>query len=154
MFLKQHFNHTIKFEGQVYSLSRLGLQPGLSSSTSVFTVHSSFPSDFRDNLWVRLGIGVLIGFCLHFWTGIKLVLIQEHVLLSKIIYIYYVTINIVTMVEQAETRDNVDIKSLTGDNDQGWAIIKNLWELLGYWKYTTAGNIYCAVCKWFLDILL
>jgi len=61
----------------------------------------------------------LIGLCLHFWTGIKLVLIQEHVLLSKIIYIYYVTINIVTMVEQAETRDNVDIKSLTGDNDQG-----------------------------------
>lgn len=38
------------------------LQPGLSASTQfLFTYH--FPSDFRDNVWVGLDLGVMI------WLG-------------------------------------------------------------------------------------
>ncbi len=42
----------------------------------------SFHTDFRNRLWVGLGVGVGIGLNLYFWT---VMLIQEHVLLRKII---------------------------------------------------------------------
>ncbi len=59
-------------------MSILALQLELGASTLV--IHLSFPSDFRDKLWVGLGLGVGIGLGLYFWT---IMLIQEHVLLGK-----------------------------------------------------------------------
>ncbi len=49
----------------------------------------SFPTDFRNKLWVGLGLGVGIGLSLYFWTVMLIqdqqkMLIQEHVLLGKI----------------------------------------------------------------------
>ncbi len=41
----------------------------------------SFHTDFRNKLWVGLGLGVGIWLSLYFWT---VMLIQEHVLLGKI----------------------------------------------------------------------
>jgi len=36
---EQHSSQPIRFEGQVYSLSSLGLQPGLGAFTSLFTYY-------------------------------------------------------------------------------------------------------------------
>ncbi len=41
----------------------------------------SFPTDFRNKLWVGLGLGVGIGLSLYFWT---VMLIQEHVVVQKL----------------------------------------------------------------------
>jgi len=61
--LEQRSNQPIRFEGQVYSLSILDLKPGLGASTPV--IHLSFPSDFREMLWVGLGVRIWLGIHLH-----------------------------------------------------------------------------------------
>jgi len=39
MILDQHSNQPIRFEGQVYSLCQVGLQPGLGASISVLCTY-------------------------------------------------------------------------------------------------------------------
>jgi len=51
LILEQHSINQSDFEDKfIQFVASLGLQPGLGASTSV--IHLSFPSDFRDNLWV------------------------------------------------------------------------------------------------------
>jgi len=54
MFLEQHSNRPIGFEGHVYSLSSLGLQPWSCACTSVLFTYHLFSSDFRVKLWLWL----------------------------------------------------------------------------------------------------
>jgi len=54
LILEQHSNHPIRFDGQVYSLSSLRLQPGLGASTSVlFTLIISIEIHCIDGVGFR-----------------------------------------------------------------------------------------------------
>jgi len=70
-------NQPIRFEGQVYSLCFY-----------ITVIHLQFPSDFRDELCVGLGLAIGIWLGLHIWTIMLIhdqqnMFIQEHASLGK-----------------------------------------------------------------------
>jgi len=72
-----HSNQPIRFEGQVYSLCFY-----------ITVIHLQFPSDFRDELCVGLGLAIGIWLGLHIWTIMLIhdqqnMFIQEHASLGK-----------------------------------------------------------------------
>ncbi len=87
-----HFNITINQSEMRYNFSgnicfRLMIRV---SCFYALVNQLSFPTDFRNKLWVGLGLGAGIGLSLYFWTGMLIqdqqkMLIQEHVLFSKIV---------------------------------------------------------------------
>jgi len=56
LILEQHSNQPIRFEGQVYNIN------------CRFITIQSFPSGFREKLWVGLGLGIEIGLGLNIWN--------------------------------------------------------------------------------------
>jgi len=67
------------FEGQVYSLD---LQPGLGAPTSV--IQQSFPSDFRDYLWVWVRFRGRDMVMIKFWILFQDQKNKKRILLGKI----------------------------------------------------------------------